>query len=123
MVHEAVEENVRHAANDTSNERLNKQARSRRRCHSIDPARTCGQNTMRDLNDAKHQQASEQPRCDATDVRVQVSMDRWIISPEIVQDFDVDEDIRENKRREPEMSWAARFDEKPRPEVKWCEGN
>lgn len=50
-------------------------------------------------------------------------MDRWIIATEIVQDFDVDEDIRENERREPEMSWAARFDENSRPEVKWRKGN
>lgn len=46
-------------------------------------------------------------------------MDRRIVSTEKVQVFDVDEDIRDNERCEPEMSWATCFDEKPRPEVKW----
>ncbi len=123
MVHEAVEENVRHAANDSRDKRLTKQAGSRRRCHAFNPARACGQKTARELNDAKHQQASEQPHCNATSVRMQVAMDWWIISAQIVQNFDVDQDIRESERREPEMSWAGSFDEKSRPEVKWSEGN
>jgi hypothetical protein len=54
---------------------------------------------------------------------MQVSVDRWIVSPEVVQDFDVDEYIRDQKGREPEVSRAARFYEKTRPEMKGREGN
>jgi hypothetical protein len=54
---------------------------------------------------------------------MQVSVNRRIVAPKIVQDFDVDKNVRDHERREPEMSRTTRFDEQPRTEVKWGEGN
>jgi hypothetical protein len=54
---------------------------------------------------------------------MQVSVDRRIIALKVEQDFDVDQNVRDNERRKPEMSRATGFDDQPRGEVKWGKRN
>jgi len=54
---------------------------------------------------------------------VQIPMDWWIVAIEIVQHLNVDEDVGDDERREPETSRAAGFDEKSRTKMKRRERN
>jgi hypothetical protein len=65
---------------------------------SFPPPRVSRQDTTQDLNDAPHQQASDQSHRDATSVCVQVAMKGRIIPAEIIQHFEINENIRQYKR-------------------------
>ena len=50
-------------------------------------------------------------------------VNRWIVVPEIVQHFDVDEYVGDDERRQPESSRATCFDEDSRTKMERREGD